>query len=130
MDGKLVWKFRVPGGPVMASPAVVADRTFVGGCDSSLHVLDVANGKEVAAVQLGGQTGASAAIAGDRLFVGTMSNQVLGIDWKKQAVAWTFEAERRRQPFFGSAAVSDNLVIIGGRDKRVWALDRRTGKDV
>src|SRR5262249_8296141 len=39
-DGKPIWKFKVPGGPVLASPAVVGDRTFVAGCDSTLHVLD------------------------------------------------------------------------------------------
>lgn len=130
MDGKQQWKFRVAGGPVLASPAVVQDRTFVAGCDSSLHMIDVANGKELSSVDLGGQTGSSAAVDGDRLFVGTMSNQVLAIDWKKGAVAWTFESEKRRQAFYSSAAVAGNLVIIGSRDKRLYALDRVKGTEV
>lgn len=129
-DGKLAWKFRVAGGPVLASPAVIEDRTFVAGCDSNLHAINITNGKELSAVELGGQTGSSAAVEGDRLYVGTMSNQVLAIDWKKSAIAWTFEPERRRQPFFGSPALTDNLVLIGSRDKKLWALDRKTGKDV
>src|SRR5205085_8225460 len=35
-DGAEHWTFQVPGGPVMASPAVVMGSTFVSGCDSTL----------------------------------------------------------------------------------------------
>jgi outer membrane protein assembly factor BamB len=129
-EGKLQWKFKVPGGPVMASPAVVGDRTFVAGCDSTLHVIDVKNGKQVEAVDIGGQTGSSTAVSGDRLFVGTMTNQVLAIDWKNAKVLWTFEAAKRQQPFFASAAVTDRLVIAGSRDKLVHALSRADGHEV
>lgn len=129
-DGKLVWKFQTQG-PVNASPAVADGKTFVAGCDSSVHVLDLtAKGKELAAVELGGQAAATAAVAGDHLYVGTMSNQVLAIDWKKAGVTWKFEAARRQQPFFASAAVTDGLVVVGGRDKRIWAIDRQSGKEV
>jgi outer membrane protein assembly factor BamB len=128
--GKLLWKFQVPGGPVLGSPAVVDGKTFVAGCDSSLHILDAAKGQELKAVELTGQVGASVAVAGDRLYVGTMTNEVLGIDWKAGKVVWTFEAKKLRQPFYASAAVTDKLVIVGSRDKRVYALDREKGKEV
>ena len=114
----------------MATPAVVGDRTFVSGCDSSLHVLDTNTGKELHAVELEGQTAATPAVMGDTLFVGTMSNQVLAVDWKKAEVAWKFESERRQQPFYSSAAVTENLVIAGSRDKRVYGLDRKNGKEI
>lgn len=129
-EGQVRWKFKVPGGPVMASPSVVGDRTFVAGCDSNLHVIDTAKGTGLTAVDLGGQTAATAAIAGDQLFLGTMSNQVVAIDWKKGDVLWKFEAERRQQPFYASAALTADLVIVGCRDKFVYALDRKTGKEV
>jgi outer membrane protein assembly factor BamB len=129
-DGKQQWKFKVPGGPVMAAPAVVGKRTFVAGCDSTLHVIDITNGKELASVKIDGQTGATAAVSGSRLFVGNMNNQFLAIDWKKAEVLWTYEAERRKQPFFASAAVTDKLVIVGSRDKLVHALDPKTGHEV
>src|SRR5439155_10234204 len=128
-DGKELWRFKVPGGPVLGSPVVVAGRTFAAGCDSTLHVLDLGTGKELASVELGGQIAATAAIVGDQMYVGTMTNQFLGINWKKPEIAWTFEAAKRQQPFFASAAVTDTLVIAGSRDKRVHALDRQTGKE-
>ncbi|HXG12458.1 MAG TPA: PQQ-binding-like beta-propeller repeat protein [Gemmataceae bacterium] len=129
-DGKLRWKFQVPGGPVLGSPAVVDGRTFVAGCDSALHVLDAAKGTELKSVELSGQVGASVAVAGDRLYVGTMTNQVQAIDWKAGKVLWTFEAKKQRQPFYASAAVTEQLVIIGSRDRRVYALDRTKGTEV
>jgi outer membrane protein assembly factor BamB len=129
-DGKPKWKFQINGGPVMGTPAVANGRTFAAGCDSTLHVLDVTTGKELAGVQLDGQVGASAAVLDNLLVVGTMSNQVVAVDLKKTEVAWTFEPSKRRQPFYASAAVTDKLAVTGSRDKRVYALDRLTGKSV
>jgi outer membrane protein assembly factor BamB len=129
-DGKPLWKFKVPGGPVMGTPAVVGNHTFAAGCDSTLHVIDTANGKDLRGVDLGSQVGASVAVMGDQLYIGTMGNQVLAIDWKKGEIQWTFEEEKRPQAFFSSAAVTDSLVVVGSRDKHVHALDRKTGKPV
>jgi outer membrane protein assembly factor BamB len=129
-DGKVSWKFKVPGGPVLGSPVIAGDRTFAAGCDSILHVIDVAKGTELASLTLGGQVGATAAVDGDHLYVGTMTNQFLALDWKKPAIEWTFEAERRPQPFYASAALTDKLVLVGSRDKHVYAFDRQTGKPV
>jgi outer membrane protein assembly factor BamB len=129
-EGKLQWKFKVPGGPVMGTPVVAQGRTFAAGCDSTLHVIETAKGKEIASVELGGQVAASAAVVGDHFYVGTMTNQVLAVDLKKNAIAWTYEVEEGAQPFYSSAAVTDQLVIIGGRDRQVHALDRKTGKKV
>lgn len=128
-NGKERWKIKTQG-PVNGSPAVAEGVTFVAGCDSSVHVIDVAKGKEIAAIDLGGQAAATAAVVGGHLYVGTMGNEFQAVDWKKAAIQWTFRAERRAQPFFASAAVSDKLVVVGSRDKNVWALDREGGTPV
>src|SRR5207248_6249590 len=96
-DGKERWQFKIQGGPVLGSPAVVGERTFASGCDSMLHVLDTVKGKELSSVDLGGQVGASLAVDGDQLYVGTMTNQVLAVDWKKGEVRWKFEPEKNSQ---------------------------------
>jgi outer membrane protein assembly factor BamB len=129
-DGKRQWQFKVPGGPVLASPAVVGERTFVSGCDSMLHVIDTSNGKELSSVELEGQTGATPAVVGDQLYVGTMGNQMLAVNWKKGQVLWRFEADQNSRPFLASAAVTDRLVIAASQDKQIHALDRQTGKEV
>lgn len=130
LDGKERWKFKVAGGPVLGCPAVAGERTFVSGCDSNLHVLDTKTGKELNSVNLEGQTGSSAAVVGDQLYVGTMTNQVLAVDWKKGEVPWRFESQRRPQPFYSSVAVTDTLVIAGSRNKHVYGLDRKTGNEI
>src|SRR5215831_9569967 len=128
-DGKKIWEVKTDG-PVNGSPAVIGDTTFVAGCDSVLHVLDARNGKELAAVDLAGQAAATAAIAGDRAFVGTMANTVVAVDLKKKEKAWTYEAPKRQQPFFASAAVANGLVVAASRDKKVYGLDAKTGAEV
>jgi outer membrane protein assembly factor BamB len=126
--GPPLWIFKVPGGPVMGSPAIIDRKTFVTGCDSILHVIDVANGKEIKGIDLDGQVAATPALAGDVLYVGTMTNQVQAIDWKQGKVAWTYEAKKRQQPFCASVAVTRELVLAGSRDRCLHALDRKTGE--
>jgi outer membrane protein assembly factor BamB len=93
-------------------------------------VLDITNGKEMAAIELGGPVGATSAVMGDQLYVGTMDNQFTAVDWKQKQLLWKFEAPKRPQAFFASAAVTETLVITGSRDKCIHALDRKTGKRV
>lgn len=124
--GKEKWKFRMDG-PFFGSCAIQEGKTFAAGCDSTLHVLDVLTGKEIHALDLGGQTGATASLSGDSLYVGTMSNQVLGINWKKPSVQWTYEPAKRAQPFFSSCAIAHGLVVVGGRDKKIHAINQATG---
>ncbi|HJT76104.1 MAG TPA: PQQ-binding-like beta-propeller repeat protein [Gemmataceae bacterium] len=128
-DGKEQWQFKISGGPVLGSPAVVGDRTFASGCDSMLHVIETAKGTELSSTDLGGQVGATIAVRGDHIYVGTMTNQMLAVDWRKGQVSWKFEAANNPQPFYASAAVTDKLVIAASRDRRVYALDRQTGKE-
>jgi len=125
-DGKKVWAYTIDG-PVNGSAVVVGDRTFVAGCDSVMHIVNVEDGKPLGTVDLGGQAAATAAVVGDHAYVGTMTNQVVAVDLKQFKKAWEFEAKRKQQPFYASAAVKDSLVVTGSRDNKVYALDRATG---
>jgi len=126
-EGKKIWDFKIEG-PIYGGVAVAKGATFLAGCDSMLHVLDVKTGKSLGSVDLKGQSGSAAAVFGDHLYVGTMSNQVLAINLKTLKIEWEFEAPRRKQPFYASAAVNEDLVVIGCRDDKVWGIDRKTGK--
>jgi outer membrane protein assembly factor BamB len=125
-DGKQRWKFKTEG-QIYGSPAVADGKTFLVGCDSQLHVIDVSNGKEIRSVELGGQTGASASVLGDTLYVGTMRNEVKAINWKKGEAVWTYKAARNAQAFFSSPAATNKYIVIGSRDRRVHAIDRLKG---
>jgi outer membrane protein assembly factor BamB len=126
-DGKQRWKFKTSG-QIFGAPAVAAGRTFLVGCDSQMHVIDVDKGKEVRSVNLGAQTGASASVLDGYLYVGTMGNEVKSIDWKKGEVTWDFKPERGGgRGFFSSPATTDKVVVIGSRDNRVYCIDRKKG---
>lgn len=138
-DGKLVWKCETQD-RVHGTPGVVGKHVFengawkdeafclAAGCDESMHVINADDGKQVRGIDMGSVSGASAAVRGDRVYVGTYGNQVVAINWVSGEVVWTYENEDRQFPYMSSAAVTDELVIVGGRDKRVRALDVKDGK--
>ncbi len=83
-----------------------------------------------AKIDLQAYVAASPAIRDNRAYVGTFENQVLCVDMKKAKILWQYENPRRNFAFYSSAAVNERLVIIGGRDKLLHALNRETGQKV
>ncbi len=131
-DGALLWHLETQG-PVHATPALVDGRTFVAGCDEHLRTMDLATGKQTAALELGGFSSGSPAVWGDRLVVGTSDAQVLCVDSKGAKVLWRYEPPDRKFPFQSGPAVtvlnsSEAVAIIGGRDKLVHAVRLSDGK--
>ncbi len=128
MEGKKVWATAVDG-PINAAAAVVGDRTFATGCsDGILHVIDAKTGKDLGAIDLGGQTLATGAVTDERVFISMESNQVVAGDLKTLKPLWAFEPPKRQQPFRSSTAVASGVVVAGSRDKKVYGLDAKTGK--
>jgi outer membrane protein assembly factor BamB len=80
-------------------------------------------------VSSGAYTGASPALSGNHAWYGTFDNQVLSVDLAARKVSWRYEHPQRKFPFYSSAALADGLVVLGGRDKLVHALDAATGKE-
>lgn len=127
-DGTLAWKLETQS-YVHATPAVAGGLVYVSGCDGFLRAIRVADGQEAGKVELGGYAAASPAIAGGRAFVGTFENQILAVDLAGLKVAWRYEHPSRKFPYYSSAAVGPKVVVVGGRDKLVHALDRATGEE-
>ncbi len=127
-DGKRVWEFPIDGG-ANGCPTVSGDVVFASGCDSKFHAIDAKTGKELWAVDIPGQAAATCAVADDVAYVGTVTNQVVAIDLKAQKKLWEFEPKVKSQAFYSSAALTADLVILGSRDQKVYALDRKTGEE-
>jgi outer membrane protein assembly factor BamB len=53
---------------------------------------------------------------------------MLAIDWHAAKVQWKFAEARSSQPIRSCPAVSEELVVFGSRSKKVYAVDRMTGK--
>ncbi len=127
IDGKLAWKFSTQG-YVHCAPAVVDGVTFIAGCDEHLRTIDVLTGEERSALKLETYLIASPAVVGDILYVGTYASEVVAVDWRKQSVVWRYQSGNGEFPFHSSAAVVDNMVVVGGRDKHVHGIFRNSGK--
>ena len=70
---------------------------------------------------------ASPAVVGAFAYVGTYGHEVLKIDWQEGQVVWRYDHPVTDFEFFSSPVVRDGLVVIGGRDKRVHAIDEKSG---
>jgi outer membrane protein assembly factor BamB len=126
--GKEVWRFAIDD-QIRCFPTVVGDRSFVAGCDSKFHIVDLTTGTEVASVDIEAPTGAAPAVGGDFVYFGTEGETVLCINWQNPQVVWKYRDPKKRMPFRSSAALAPQLVIVGGRDKVVHALDRASGEE-
>jgi len=127
--GSLIWKFTTQG-PVHCTPAIDKKYVYISGCDETFRAIDATSGKQTYELPLGAYTGASAAIRGDHAYAGTFGNEVLGIDLLHHSIQWVYRHPTRSFPFYSSAAVAPDRVVLGGRDKMVHCIERATGKEI
>lgn len=128
-NGEKLWQYQTED-RVNGSPAVSGKHTFVTGCDQHMRVINIETGEQATDMPLERFLIASPAVSGDLLFVGTHESEVICLDWRKKEIVWTYSDEQRDQPYHSSAALTDKLVLIGGQDKQLHAIDRATGKGV
>lgn len=121
-DGKLVWKVRT-NGPVHATPGIANGMAFVAGCDEQFRGIRLSDGKEMFSVSSEAYTGASPAIRGDGAFYGTFNNEILMVSLTGHRVNWRYQHPQRKFPFYSSAALTGDRLVVGGRDKLVHSLD-------
>jgi outer membrane protein assembly factor BamB len=123
--GKSNWVFET-GNYINGSPAVYDGKTVFGGCDALLHVISLANGQKVKEIDAGAYIAGSVAVSGTDAFVGHYENAFLGVDLANGQVRWTYRD--RAFPYFSSPAVSQDMVVFGGRDKRLHCVRRADGQ--
>ncbi len=128
-DGTLAWKIET-GGYVYGTPAVVDGVAYSAGCDGFLRAVAIATGKQTLKITIGAYVGASPAIRGGRAYMGTYENQVVAVDLNAQKLVWAYENPERQFPYLSSAALDEDLLIVGGRDKSVHAIRLEDGKSV
>jgi len=125
--GKLLWKVKT-NGQVHSTPGVMDGVAYVTGCDEILRAVRLTDGRQLFQVNSGAYTGASPALGGGNAFYGTFNNEVLGINLTARNVGWRYQHPERQFPFYSSAALADDRVVVGGRDKMVHCLEAYTGR--
>jgi outer membrane protein assembly factor BamB len=125
-DGSLIWKFQTEG-YVHGTPAVSNGVAVITGCDSYLRLVSLESGKEEKSIELGDYVAASPATLDHRAYAGTFGNRVVGIDLQDAKILWRYENPKKQFPFYSSAAITNDVIIVGGRDKMIHALKPETG---
>jgi outer membrane protein assembly factor BamB len=126
--GAVLWKHETEN-YINGAPAITSDGLVIfGGCDSFIHVLQASDGTEVKQMESEAYIASSVASAGGLGYVGNYGNLVLAFDPKAGTILWKYRD--RNFPYFSSAAVTDDRVVIGGRDKRLHCIDRAKGTSV
>ena len=127
-NGSLLWKVKT-NGPVHSTPSVSGGVAFIAGCDELFRAIRVSDGRELFSVSSDAYTGASPAIRGNSAYYGTFDNEVLMVNLTEHRVVWRYQHPQRKFPFYSSAAVTGDRIVIGGRDKMIHGLNE-AGKAV
>jgi outer membrane protein assembly factor BamB len=67
-------------------------------------------------------------VDGADAYVGTFGNEVLGLDLARRVVHWRYRYRARELPFYSSAAIASDRIVVGGRDRLVHCISRSTGR--
>src|SRR5688572_5583091 len=125
--GKFLWKVSTDN-YVHATPAIWNGVAYFGGCDEVFHGVRVSDGVKVLSLATEAYTAASPTIAAGIAYYGTFANEVVAVDITAKKVKWRFVDPDRQFPYYSSAALSNGMIVLGGRDKNVRAIDMATGK--
>lgn len=130
------WRFATEGA-VTSSPVVVGDVVYVGSGDGHVYALDRESGAERWRAKAAGAVDAAPAVAEGRVFIGDRAGVFHAFDAATGDELWTFR-ERMPVPFpwghesgdiyRSSATIADGMVLFGGTDGFVYALDPATGR--
>lgn len=124
--GKKLWSAET-GNYINGGSAVSTDgKIALGGCDAVLRVLDAATGKELRQIDVGAYIGNNVAVDSGVAYVSHYGNRVAAYSLNDGAKVW--EYGEREFEYYAAPAILGNLLVVGGRDKRLHGIDRITGK--
>jgi outer membrane protein assembly factor BamB len=129
--GQAVWTCAT-GNYVNGTPAVAGGRIIFGSCDGQVRVVHVATGKEEGSIDAGAYIAGSVAVADGRAYTGNMDWKCLALDLASRRTVWSYSVDAgdfEGEPgFYSSPAVGPRQVVIGCRDKNLYAFDRSSGR--
>jgi outer membrane protein assembly factor BamB len=126
--GKQVWKYESQD-QIRCSITVAEDKAFVAGCDGFFHVVDLKTGTGIGKVEIFSPTGSTPASLGPRVFFGNQAGEFFAINSQDLTTQWTHQAVNDGDSIIGGAAVTDQHVVFGNRNRNVTDLDPQTGAE-
>ncbi len=128
VSGEPVWTHETMS-YVNGTPAVLPRGiALIGGCDSFIYMLRLKDGAEVGKIDTGSYIAGSIAVAENRGYLGHFDNEVIAFGIDSKEIEWTYRD--REFPYFSSPGVSSDIIVIGGRDRKLHGINRETGESV
>jgi outer membrane protein assembly factor BamB len=121
-NGSVLWKVKT-NGPVHSTPSISDGLAFIAGCDQLFRAIRISDGLEMFNISSEAYTGASPALRGTSAYYGTFNNEVLMVNLKDHRIGWRYQHPQRKFPFYSSAAVVQDRIVVGGRDKMIHGLN-------
>lgn len=126
-DGKQIWEGK-GGDRINACPAIGFGSALFTGCDARLLALNLADGKETFAAELGGLAPGSPVVLDDRIIAGTGEGNVVALSPDGKQTLWKYaQVDQEGAMFYASPAYANGIVVIGCRDRSVHAINARDG---
>ncbi|GAO41887.1 outer membrane protein assembly factor BamB family protein [Flavihumibacter petaseus] len=131
----LRWTFSTRG--AVYAPAVENQGTlYVGSCDSLLYAIELTNGHKQWTYAAGGDIRSAAVISNDSVFLVSGNGQLHCISRQNGNLFWKFTAsgDHKYSPyafadyFLSTPLLLGDKVIFGSGDGRVYAVNRKDGK--
>ncbi|MCC7236325.1 MAG: PQQ-binding-like beta-propeller repeat protein [Bryobacterales bacterium] len=124
---KVAWRYEHPRRkfPFYSSPAVFANRVYVGGRDKMMHALDARTGRELWTFMTRSRVDSSPVYvrgAGgqrDRVFFGSNDGRLYALDALTGVKVWDYEAGAGLS---ASPAAAAGMLVIGGQDGKLYAF--------
>ncbi len=124
-DGTIVWRNRIAGGKMAASPAVAGDLLVVHGMDGAVRVLDRATGRQRFAVRIGSPIESSPVVRDGVDWFGAWNGRVYALDLRTRRFRWVFDGGYK---ITSSAAIAGRTLYIGDYGGRILALAPGSGR--
>ncbi len=128
--GDKVWSLET-NDRVNGTLAVTSDNQIIfGGCDTIVYVVDGATGAITSSTELGGDCNipASVAVADGTVYLGHHSREFLSIEIDSGEIGWRYN--QTRAGFYSPPAVTEDRIVVGGRDNHLHCINRATGEQV
>ena len=125
--GKKLWDLETEN-YINGSAAIFDTDVVIGACDGMVRVVKILTGEVKRKIEVGSYIAASIAMRDGIAYVGTYDNKFKAVSIDDGTIKWTYEDQEF--PYVSSAAVTAEKVVFGGRDKRIHALERKTGRPV
>ncbi len=146
-SGKELWKFRMENDlgeenfwdNYLSSPVIVGQDLFIGSGDGNLYAFNIDAKQLIWKYNTGARIKTTPAVYEGQVIFGTNAGFLICLSKDKGVLQWKFATDGTKNKFedqnndrtsiFCSPSVQDGMVVTGGRDGIIYAVDLSTGKE-